>query len=114
MMNKIVKAKVWLELGQGISFCHGKAKLLSAIDKFGSIRRATQNVNISYKRAWRYIRELESGLGCKILSTTIGGADGGGAQLTEAGQHLLHEYESAKAQIDLTLQEHVESFSRSF
>ena len=55
-----------------------------------------------------------SGLGCKILSTTIGGANGGGAQLTEAGQHLLHEYKSAKAQIDLTLQEHVDSFSRSF
>ena len=113
-MDKTVKTKVWLDLGQGVAFCHGKAKLLSAIDEFGSIRCAAREVNMSYKRAWRYIRELEKGLGYKIVSTTIGGAGGGGAQLTESGRHLLREYEEAKAQVNLTLQRHVESFSRSF
>ena len=113
-MDKSVKAKVWLDLGQGIAFCHGKAELLLAIDELGSINRAAQTVNMSYKRAWKYIRELEGCLGAKILFTTIGGVNGGGAQLTDVGQSLLNEYKETKKQINRTLAQNVKSFSRSF
>ena len=113
-MEKSVKTKVWLDLGQGVAFCHGKAGLLLAIDELGSINRAAHRVNMSYKRAWKYIRELEGHLGAKILLTTVGGVNGGGSQLTEVGTNLLREYEETKKQIDHTLSQHVEAFSRSF
>ncbi len=113
-MEKTVKTKVWLELGQGVAFCHGKADLLLAIDELGSINRAAQKLNMSYKRAWRYIRELERSLGTKILLTTVGGINGGGAQLTEVGKRLLNEYEETKEQVNRTLEQRMSSFSQSF
>ena len=113
-MDRSVKTKVWLDLGQGVAFCHGKAELLLAINELGSINRAAQKVNMSYKRAWKYIRELERHLGAKILLTTVGGVNGGSSRLTEAGVSLLREYEDTKEKINRTLTQNVTSFSRSF
>ena len=113
-MNTVVKAKVWLEFGQGVALCHGKAELLSAIDQFGSIRCAAQKINMSYKRAWRYIRELEGCLDEKVLSTSVGGRGGGGSQLTEVAKNLLYEYEQTKVQVNHTLTQNVRSFGKSF
>jgi molybdate transport system regulatory protein len=113
-MEKNVKTKVWLDLGGGVAFCHGKADLLLAIEELGSINRAAQKVNMSYKRAWKYIRDLERCLGAKILVTTVGGVNGGGSRLTEVARNLLREYEETKEQVNRTLTQNVRLFSRSF
>jgi len=113
-METSVNTKVWLDLGGGVAFCHGKADLLLAIEELGSINRAAQKVKMSYKRAWKYIRDLERCLGAKILTTHIGGVNGGGSQLTEVGKNLLRDYEETKAQVNRALAMNVRAFNRSF
>ncbi len=92
-MQVTVRTKVWLEVAGGVPFCHGKAALLSAIEKHGSIRQAASVLNMSYRRAWEYIRDLEKGIDSTVVRTKIGGSRGGGSQLTETGIELLRFYE---------------------
>lgn len=101
-MVSVVSAKVWLDLGEGVAFCHGKADLLRAIEVHGSVARGAEAVGMSYKRAWQYIRQLENRLGKPILETVIGGLGGGGSRLTETAYALLRDYEEAKKRLHAT------------
>ena len=108
-----VKAKVWLELGRGVPFCHGKAGLLEAIQETGSISRAARVVGMSYRRAWEYIRSLEGGSGIKLVETAIGGVGGGGSILTEAGRKLLMDYQTTQDTVENLLDQRIEGFAGS-
>lgn len=68
---------------------HRLRPLLEAIDRLGSIRRACAEVPLSYRHAWRLIRQAGARLGADLVVTEIGGAGGGGARLTEAGRRWL-------------------------
>ena len=50
-------------------------------------------------KAWRIIRTAETVFGCKLLSSTIGGAHGGGAVLTPEAERLLAAYEAYCADV---------------
>lgn len=68
--------------------------LLKAIDRNGSINQAAQEIGISYRRAWGYIKSMEKRLGVDLVLTRVGGTGGGGASLTDEARSLLHKYES--------------------
>jgi molybdate transport system regulatory protein len=74
----------------------GGASLLKAIKKYGSISEAARRTRRSYKYAWDQIADIEKMLGQPILRTSIGGATGGGASLTEAAMTLLRNYERTR------------------
>ncbi|QHE87008.1 TOBE domain-containing protein [Hydrogenophaga sp. BPS33] len=54
-----------------------------------SISQAAREVGISYKAAWQAIDTLSSLSGQPLVDRTVGGAGGGGAQITAQGQQLL-------------------------
>ena len=70
----------------------GKADLLDAIARSGSISSAARDLGMSYRRAWMLADEIGRLFKRPILTTAAGGAHGGGAQLTEFGQALLAAY----------------------
>lgn len=72
--------------GQGIS------KLLQIIDKLGSIKAASDEMGMTYKKALDIIKNAELGFGQKILTKQIGGKSGGGSQLTEFGKELVYKF----------------------
>ena len=65
--------------------CYGPGvhRLLGAVAQNHSLRAAAASMNMAYSKAWSIIRSAEQGFGCKLLHSTIGGAGGGGASLTE-------------------------------
>ena len=63
-------------------FGPGVAELLRRVRELHSLRAAAMSMNMAYSKAWRIIRTAETVFGCKLLSSTIGGAHGGGAVLT--------------------------------
>lgn len=64
-------------------------KLIASIDRTGSINQAAKEVGLTYKGAWEMI-ERANNLSPKILvSTAVGGRQGGGTRLTPAGKAFL-------------------------
>ena len=70
----------------------GKADLLDAIARTGSIRGAAQELGMSYMRAWTLVRTMNAAFRSPLVEKERGGAGQGGAQLTEAGQRVLTLY----------------------
>jgi len=94
------KAKVWIEADGAYFMGNGRAELLAAIDRCGSISEAARRLDISYRHAWGYINKIESRLGMKIVETTKGGKGGGHAELTAAGRKLLDDYAAFRRAVD--------------
>jgi len=55
----------------------------------GSIAQAAQNLNRSYKKAWRLVASLNAQAQTPLVSTQTGGRKGGGTLLTPAGHHVV-------------------------
>ena len=88
-----VKSKVWIEKEGESIFGEGKARLLQAIEKTGSISEAARSMGISFRRAWSYITTMEKRLGFILVNKNRGGKGGGGSSLTEAAKGFLIRYE---------------------
>ena len=64
-----------------------------------SLRAAASSMEMAYSKAWTILREAEQGLGFKLLHTTTGGKNGGGAALTAEGARMLEAYERFEAEL---------------
>ena len=60
----------------------GKAELLGRIAETGSIAAAGRQMDMSYKRAWMLVEELNAAFQAPLVTSTRGGPGGGGARLT--------------------------------
>lgn len=89
-----IKSKLWIEVEGEPVFGRGRRFLLQAIDKYGSINRAAKEINISYRKAWGYIKSMEERLGMSLVERQAGGRNGGGARLTEEARDFLKRYEA--------------------
>ncbi len=70
----------------------GKADLLEAIVRTGSIRAAAIELRMSYMRAWTLVRVMNAAFRSPLVSKVRGGSDQGGAQLTRRGRAVLEIY----------------------
>jgi molybdate transport system regulatory protein len=94
-----IRSKLWVEVDGKPVFGRGRRFLLEAIDKHGSINRAAKEINISYRKAWGYIKAMEERLGLKLIERQTGGRNGGGATLTEDAREFLKQYEALEKDI---------------
>lgn len=81
-------------------FGPGVADLMLRVQKYQSLRAAAASMEMAYSKAWRIIRDAEAGFGCKLLNTTTGGRNGGGAVLTPEGAAILDAYQRFAADIN--------------
>lgn len=75
----------------------GKARLLELIRDAGSISAAGRAMEMSYKRAWMLVEEMNAAFQEPLVDSTRGGPGGGGARVTEAGLRVLTLYRSVEA-----------------
>jgi len=73
-------------------FGPGKAELLERIRDTGSIAAAGRQMEMSYKRAWMLVEEMNAAFRQPLIERTRGGPGGGGAHLTKAGEDVLCLY----------------------
>lgn len=86
------KFNLWIEHNGVVVLSEWRVKLLEAIDQTGSISRAAEKMKVTYHRAWEKLHEMEEGLGYKLINAQVGGAGGGGAELTEQGRDLMKRF----------------------
>lgn len=70
----------------------GKADLLDAIARTGSIRAAAAELGMSYMRAWTLVRTMNAAFRAPLVEKERGGSAQGGAQLTASGRKVLDLY----------------------
>lgn len=75
----------------------GRADLLEGIAETGSIAAAGKRMGMSYKRAWSLVQALNEGWGSPLVETSRGGAEQGGASLTQDGVFVLERYRAMQA-----------------
>jgi molybdate transport system regulatory protein len=75
----------------------GKARLLELIQDTGSISAAGRGMEMSYKRAWMLVEEMNAAFRDPLVESSRGGSGGGGARVTEAGLTVLRLYRSLEA-----------------
>lgn len=81
-------------------FGPGVAALLEEVREHRSLRAAAASMGMAYSKAWRIVRSAEDTFGCKLLDSTIGGRNGGGAVLTARAEALLDAYQALRAEVD--------------
>lgn len=82
-----------------------RIRLLEAIDEYGSITKAAQQVPLSYKTAWEAVQTMGSLAGQPLVVRTVGGVGGGGSQLTDYGRRLVAFYRALESEYQTALAE---------
>jgi molybdate transport system regulatory protein len=89
----VVKSKIWIEdENGGLIFGSGRLRMLDAIERLGSILAAAKELNMSYRAVWGKIKATEERLGRTLLARQVGGAQGGGSELTPLGKELVERF----------------------
>jgi molybdate transport system regulatory protein len=90
---------------------HGKVELLEQIADFGSISAGARRMNMSYKRAWDLVEEMNTIFGKPVLATQKGGRSGGGAQLTPTGLAVVARYRAIERAVEAAAAPHIEALA---
>jgi molybdate transport system regulatory protein len=85
-------------------FGDGKAELLKAIEKEGSIRKAAKKLGRGYRKAWGDIERTEKALGKRLVKKRRGGSEGGATELTDFGRILVERWEMYRSEVSSCLE----------
>ena len=88
----IAKFRLRVMTGDVIAIGPGKIDLLVAIGETGSITSAAKSLDMSYRRAWLLLDQLNGSLRQPAVDSAKGGQHGGGSELTEVGRKLIDLY----------------------
>lgn len=83
----------------------GKANLLEAVDRHGSITAAAKDLGMSYRRAWMLIDEMNRAFRAPVVGTVSGGKAGGGTRLTDIGHEVLAIYRDVQQRAEAAVVE---------
>lgn len=87
-----------VELSDTSAIGPGKIRLLELIEETGSISAAGRAMDMSYRRAWLLIDDLNRHFREPVSTAGPGGKGGGGAALTPFGHELVRHYREIEAQ----------------
>lgn len=97
----LLKIKLQLYCGDEVAIGPGKADLLEAIDREGSISAAGRALGMSYRRTWLLVDAMNRCWDLPLVETAMGGKQGGGARVTELGHSILGHYRALQDDVDL-------------
>ncbi len=84
--------KLWIEHNGRLAMGDYRLQILELIEADGSLAGAAERLNLSYRRAWGKVKEVESNRGRPLVISRVGGAGGGRTELTPEGRALLERY----------------------
>ncbi len=99
-----------LLLDEDIAFGPGKAELLEAIQRAGSISAAAKTLDMSYRRAWMLVETMNSCFESPLVKSAKGGSGGGGAEVTPEGLALLRAFRCMEQSVAQVVETHLPLF----
>jgi len=91
-----IDVRLRINFGWGGALGPGKIALLEQIASGGSLAWAAAELDMSYRRAWALLKDLERGFDQPVALTTKGGVAGGGARLTPFARRLVAAYRAVE------------------
>lgn len=104
------KPRLRILLGAAIAIGPGKADLLDAIARTGSISAAAREMDMSYRRAWLLVSEMNEAFRAPLVTAGAGGRRGGGAEVTTLGHEALTRYRAMESRAQQFLAPDVDAF----
>ena len=92
-----LKLNAQLLRGNGPAIGPGKALVLEAVDRTGSISAAGRDLGMSYRRVWLLVHALNTDWKEQVVETQVGGATG--TKLTQFGHDLLAHYRAMESRM---------------
>lgn len=89
--------RIRLPRGEAIALGPGKAALLEAIQRSGSISAAGRELGLSYRKAWLMVDQMNQCFREPLVVSVKGGSKGGGARVTDLGLRVLATYRDLEA-----------------
>jgi len=105
MKTAILCGRIWLSKDGETLLGEGKVTLLQSIDKLGSLRKAASEMEMSYRKAWYSIKQINTIASEPVVILQRGGKDGGKAYLTDYGKELLQNFVQNQAAFQKFLQQ---------
>ena len=105
------KIRVWITFGDDMKFGDGRAQLLGLIDERGSLSKAAEELEMSYRNAWGYLQDLERAAGFQFVERAPGGGPRSGMRLTAEGRRFLERYRAFRAGLEAAM---TRQFTRAF
>lgn len=109
--KKRLEIKLFLWDDEGKRFMGiGIVWLLKAVMEHSSLKQAAESMNLSYSKANKMIRRVESVTGKKFLFASKGGIERGGSTLTPFALKYIEAYEKMSKSIKENSQKYYEEF----
>ena len=98
-------------MGAAVALGPGKADLLDAVKREGSISAAARTMGMSYRRAWILIEAMNRDFKKPLVETSAGGSGGGGARVTAAGNEALRRYRAMEDKATAAVKNEISAFA---
>ena len=106
-MTRSPRILIKVDFGDGLKLGPGKVRLLELVGETGSISAAARQMEMSYRRAWLLIDELNHMLPKPCVESSTGGAGGGGAKITEFGLQVMQTFRALESEADVLVKNYV-------
>lgn len=107
-----IRPRLRILLGPDIAIGPGKADLLEAIARTGSISAAAREMEMSYRRAWLLVDTMNQCFKSPLVSAIKGGSGGGGAAVTALGLEVLARYRAMETKAAASVAVEMREFTR--
>jgi len=95
-----IRSKVWLEIDGQPFLGDGRYRILSAIQRNGSINAAARDLGMSYRKVWSQLQAMEDISPFPLMERRVGGKDGGASSLTPEVIKLMKQFEEMSSRVN--------------
>jgi len=92
-----IRLNLWLEKDGSVVFGQGRVQLLKKISELGSLKKAAEELGMSYRGAWGKIKATEAVLDDPLIEKV---SNREGYRLTPLGESMLTQYEEWHRQVE--------------
>ncbi len=91
--------KIKIEVHDNFNIGPGKIALMEAIISCGSISSAAKTMGMSYRKAWKLVKEINNASNKKIILTNTGGKGAGGTKVSPDGISFIKAFRNIEKKV---------------